>query len=179
MPTTPDVVINFWREAGPSAWFTKSEAFDDCFRDRFLAAHFQAARRELDGWATTPEGGLALLILLDQFPRNAFRGTGHMYATDGLARQYARRLLADRGDLKLAPDLRLFCYLPLSHSEALADQDQAVALNEALDRDAGEHARRHRDIVRRFGRFPHRNPLLGRETTAAEADFLAAGGFAG
>jgi uncharacterized protein (DUF924 family) len=120
-----------------------------------------------------------LLILLDQYPRNAFRGTGHMYATDSLARHFAR--LADAAGFadQVDPSLRLFFCLPFSHSEDLADQDRAVALNAALGAEARSHAEGHRDIVRRFGRFPHRNPMLGRETTEAESAFLRNGGFKG
>lgn len=174
---SPDEVLAFWREAGPGEWFAHDPDFDRRFRERFLDAHFSAARRERDHWADTPEGTLALLILLDQFPRNAFRGTAHMYATDPLARHFARRLLATRGDRELPAGLRVFCYLPFSHSESLADHDLAVRLNEEAG--SARHAIGHRDIIRRFGRFPHRNRMLGRETTEAEADFLAGGGFSG
>lgn len=176
---TPGEVVAFWVDAGPGEWFAARADFDARFRERFLDAHHAAARRELDDWAGTAEGCLALLILLDQFPRNAFRGTGHMYATDPLARHFARRLHAGRGDLGLPEDLRLFCYLPFSHSESPADQDLAVALNAELGPESLRHARGHQDIIRRFGRFPHRNPMLGRDTTAAEAEFLAGGGFSG
>ena len=178
-PTTPETVVAFWVDAGPAAWFAKNAAFDTRFRELFLDVHYAAARRELDDWAATPVGTLALLILLDQFPRNAFRGTAHMYATDPLARHFARRLNTTRGDRELPQDLRLFCYLPFSHSEALPDQERAVALNGELGQESLRHALNHRDNIRRFGRFPHRNPMLARETTPAEAEFLARGGFAG
>lgn len=179
MPTTPDDVIRFWREAGPDRWFAKSEAFDDQFRERFLAAHYAAARRELDDWAGTPQGGLALMVLLDQFPRNAFRGTAHMYATDPLARHFSRLLIEHSLDHHIEPELRLFCYLPLSHSESMADQRLALDLNRAMGDPYTRHAQGHHDIVLRFGRFPHRNRLLGRESTAEELAFLAEGGFKG
>ena len=172
-------VIHFWRDAGPKQWFAHDPAFDARFRARFEAAHFAAARREFDAWADTAEGALALLILLDQFPRNAFRGSAHMYATDPLARRFARQML-DRGlDAQIEPELRLFCYLPFAHSEELADQERSVALTRLLGGDAVPHAEGHRDIVQRFGRFPHRNPMLGRETTDEEAAFLDSGGFRG
>lgn len=171
--------VAFWREAGYDRWFTHDPDFDLAFRARFLDAHYAAARRELDAWSDGAEGSLALLILLDQFPRNAFRGTGHMYATDPLARMFARRANERRQDLELEKDLRAFFYLPFSHSENLADQDLAVSLNEELGEPFIEHAIGHRDIVRRFGRFPHRNAILGRETTPEEARFLADGGFSG
>lgn len=176
---TPESVVGFWVDAGPAAWFAKDPAFDARFRERFLDAHYAAARRELDDWADTPEGVLALLILLDQFPRNAFRGTGHMYATDPLARHFARQLNATRSDRQLPEDLRLFCYLPFCHSESLPDQEVGVALNAELGPESLRHALNHQDIIKRFGRFPHRNPMLARETTPAEARFLADGGFSG
>ncbi len=172
-------VLQFWRDAGPQAWFRKDAAFDTRFRERFAAAHQAAAARQLDHWCDAAEGALALLILLDQYPRNAFRGTGHMYATDPLARHFARRLVAAGFDAEVDPDMRLFCYLPFSHSEDLADQERAVELNRRIGSPAIDHARGHRDIVQRFGHFPHRNRLLGRETTPKEQAFLDDGGFAG
>ncbi|ROQ00413.1 uncharacterized protein (DUF924 family) [Stella humosa] len=172
-------LVAFWRAAGRERWFTKDAAFDAMFRDRYLDLHFAAARRELDAWGATAEGALARLLLLDQFPRNAFRGTGHMYATDPLARLAADQAVAAGLDQAVELELRVFFYLPFAHSEVLADQDRSLALNERLGGDYPGHAARHRDIVLRFGRFPHRNPILGRTTTAAEAAFLAEGGFAG
>ena len=172
-------VADFWRAAGPERWFRKDETFDAEFRARFLAAHEAAAAGALDGWSDSAEGSLALLVLLDQFPRNAFRGTGHMYATDPLARQAAARLLEHGFDAQVEPALRLFCYLPFAHSEDMADQQRSLALNRALSAESGEHAEGHLDIIRRFGRFPHRNRLLGRTTTPEEQAFLDSGGFAG
>ena len=172
-------ICGFWREAGPDRWFAKDVAFDAAFRSRFQDAHFAAARLELDAWADDAEGALALMILLDQFPRNAFRGTAHMYATDPLARHFANRAI-DRGlDHQLEPEVRVFLYLPFSHSEALADQERAVALYTALGSDDTDWAIMHHDIIARFGRFPHRNATLGRETTAEEQAFLDGGGFSG
>lgn len=173
-------VTRFWRDAGFDKWFQKSQEFDDEFRSRFLDLHWAAARRENDQWAETPEGTLALLILLDQFPRNCFRGSGHMYATDPLALSIARGALAKGFDTQMDPPLlRLFFYLPFSHSEDLADQEIAVAKGEPLGPEMMKHATGHRDIVKRFGRFPHRNAILGRETTPEEQAFLDAGGFKG
>lgn len=173
-------VLAFWRRAGAEGnWFAQDPRFDRRFREGFLDLHLAAAARAHDGWAATPVGALALLILLDQFPRNAFRGTGHMYATDGLARHYAREAQARGHFARTEPRLRLFLALPFSHSEDPADQDLAVALNRRLGQPWLDHAEGHRAIIRRFGRFPHRNPMLGRETTPEEARFLAEGGFAG
>lgn len=171
-------VVDFWRAAGAGKWFAKSGAFDRDFRDRFLAAHMAAARRELDAWMQAPQGALALLILLDQFPRNTFRGTAHMFATDPLALHFARTIVARGLDQEVEPGLRLFCYLPFEHSEAMDDQERSVTLCDAL-RGHDQWAHMHRDIIRRFGRFPHRNAVLGRETTDEEQAFLDAGGFAG
>lgn len=173
----PGEVVAFWREAGPKRWFTTDAAFDAEFDRRFREAHFAAARRELDGWAGTPEGGLALLLLLDQFPRNVFRGTGHAYATDSLARHFAEAMVASGEDAKVARQLRMFCYLPFQHSEAIEDQERAVALLQAMGE--AKWALHHREIIRRFGRFPHRNAPLGRESTPEELEFLGKGGFGG
>jgi len=174
----PDVV-RFWQEAGPDRWFAKDPAFDAAFRERFIDLHFAAARRELDAWLDTPESALALLLLLDQFPRNAFRGTGHMYATDPLARWAAAEVLERGHDQRLDPSLRLFCYLPFSHSESLVDQERSLSCNRRLGEPFISHALAHREIILRFGRFPHRNAMLGRSTTARERLFLEQGGFAG
>jgi uncharacterized protein (DUF924 family) len=174
---TPSDVVAFWKEAGPGKWFAKDDAFDSRFRRGFGDAHFAAARRELDDWADTAEGCLALLLLLDQFPRNLYRGTGHAFATDPLAKKFAERAVAAGFDKAVEAQLQNFFHLPFEHSEALADQDRAVEL--AVDADALKWAVIHRDIIARFGRFPHRNAALGRETTAEEQAFLDSGGFAG
>jgi uncharacterized protein (DUF924 family) len=175
----PADAVGFWRAAGQEKWFSKDDAFDAEFRDRYIGQHLAAAARALDGWLATPEGALALVLLTDQFPRNSFRGTGHMYATDSLARYFARQALAAGHDERFEKEMRLFFYLPFGHSEELADQDLSVALIGRLGEPWLAHAEQHRGIVRRFGRFPHRNPMLGRETTTEEAAFLAAGGFQG
>ena len=171
-------VVSFWRDAGPARWFTKDEAFDREFKARFLAAHESAARGELDSWAASPQGALALCILLDQFPRNAFRGTARVYATDGKARDVASAAVDSGFDRELDPPMRQFLHLPFMHSERPGDQDRSVALA-AGDAEAQRWALHHRDIIRRFGRFPHRNALLGRDSTPEEIAFLAEGGFGG
>lgn len=175
---TPSAVIAFWKEAGPTRWYKKDDAFDADFRMRFEAAHFAAARRELDGWVETPDGALALMVLLDQFPRNSFRGTAHQFATDPLARMSSRQAIARGHPAAFAPDLRQFLVMPLMHSEDLADQDALLPLVEDMP-DTRKYAVMHRDIIVRFGRFPHRNAVLGRETTAEEQAFLDGGGFGG
>ena len=172
-------VTKFWRDAGEDAWFEKNDAFDTDFRNRFLELHYAAARRECDGWNAHAEGSLALMILLDQFPRNCFRGTGHMCATDPLARYFADKAIAAGHDLDLEEALRVFLYLPFEHSEALADQERSVQLTTAKAPEYLKYAEEHLEIIRRFGRFPHRNRMLGRATTADEQAFLDGGGFSG
>ena len=162
-------------------WFAKDDAFDAEFRRRFHDAHVAAARRELDDWAETAEGSLALLILLDQFPRSSFRGAGHAFATDPLARMFAKRALNAGHDLEIEGDIRRFFYLPLQHSEDMADQDRQQALFQTrMERTPDDRwAEHHREIIARFGRFPHRNRALGRETTPEEQAFLDEDGFRG
>ncbi|MGH7026223.1 DUF924 family protein [Brevundimonas sp.] len=177
---SPAEVVAFWIEAGPEKWFAKDADFDAAFTERCRETHFAAARRELDHWTATPEGTLALIILLDQLPRNAFRDTAHMFATDSLALMFAKAAIARGDDRKVAADLRPFVLMPLMHSEFLADQETLLALlDEAETPDTVKFAVIHRDIIARFGRFPHRNPCLGRETTAEEGRFLAGDGFKG
>lgn len=172
-------IVEFWREAGPDSWFAKDDAFDRQFHGRFLEQHFAAARRELDHWSETAEGSLALLLLLDQFPRNCFRGTGHMFATDPLARYFARKAIAAGHDRQIDEELRVFVYLPFEHSEDIEDQRLSVELTRSLPKEYMKYAVEHLEIIERFGRFPHRNPALGRETTSAEQAFLDGGGFSG
>ena len=184
MNASPSEIIAFWKQAGPSKWFAKNAAFDEAIRGRFEALHHAAARGEREDWRRTADGALALLLLLDQFPRNLWRGSAHAFATDPLARSVAREAVAAGFDRQVDSDLRPFFYLPFAHCEALEDQDRSVALCEALERDTGDAdtlkwARIHRDIIARFGRFPHRNASLGRETTVDEQAFLDDGGFAG
>jgi uncharacterized protein (DUF924 family) len=172
-------VIDFWRAAGPKLWFAKDADFDRRFRERFLSLHEAAVRGELDGWLAAPDGTLALLLLLDQFPRNAFRGTARMYASDAMAREVADVAIAAGHDRMFETELQVFFYLPFGHSEILADQERSVALVRRLGPPNSLHAERHCGIVRRFGRFPHRNPILGRSMTLEEQRFLNEGGYAG
>ena len=182
---TADDILAFWFADGPDtfrpAWFQKNPEFDEEIRARFGALVAPARDGELDSWAATPHGALALLIRLDQFPRNLFRGGAEAFASDAHARQIARGVLTRRFDLALTPIQRPFIYLPFEHSEDAADQDLACALFEGL-RDTPKHASpngaidyawRHRVVIRRFGRFPHRNAALERVNTAAEVAYLA------
>jgi uncharacterized protein (DUF924 family) len=179
MGVTPGEIVGFWRDAGPARWFGGGEAFDAECRARFLDAHLLAAQGAFESWLADAEGALALLLLLDQIPRNVFRRSAHAYATDGLARHYAERALARGHDAQVDVGLRAFFYLPFEHSEAIADQERALDLFAGLPGDAARWAQLHHDIIRRFGRFPHRNAALGRASTAEERAFLAEGGFAG
>jgi uncharacterized protein (DUF924 family) len=177
--TTPSDILAFWRAVGPQKWFVQDAGVDADTR-RFLPAYEAAAAGRLAPWEETPEGALALLLLLDQFPRNMFRGEARAYAADPLARAIAERAIARGFDQKFANPERRFFYLPSMHSETLVDQERCQALcRVAQDAEGVKHADIHADIIRRFGRFPHRNAVLGRETTAEERAFLDAGGFAG
>ena len=172
-------IVDFWREAGPKKWFRGGDAFDRECDARFRGLHFEAAARRHDAWRATPDGALALVLLLDQIPRNIFRGTAHMYATDALALAFADDAIARGFDTRVDPALRMFFYLPFEHSEALADQERALALHETLpggDAGNGGWAAKHLAVIRRFGRFPHRNAALGRTDTPEEAEWLRAGG---
>jgi uncharacterized protein (DUF924 family) len=173
-------IVSFWRQAGPDKWFEKDDDFDRTIRSRFLAIHAAAARSELAAWEHGAQGALALVILLDQFPRNMFRGTAQAFATDPLARAVAERALVRGFDHATDALMRPFFYLPFMHSEMLADQDRCVRLYQAFgDAELLRYAVAHRDVIAKFGRFPHRNRVLGRDTTSAEQEFLDGGGFAG
>ena len=173
-------VISFWREAGPKRWFNKDPAFDEEIRARFLTTHEAAAAGKLSDWEQSAQGALALLILLDQFPRNMFRGEARAFATDPLARAIAAGAIVRGFDSRAPEGMRGFFYLPFEHSEDLADQERCVAFHQAAgDADGLKWAEIHADIIRRFGRFPHRNAALGRVTTPEEQAFLDGGGFAG
>jgi uncharacterized protein (DUF924 family) len=178
--TTAAEILAFWRAAGRDKWFEKDDAFDAEIRTRFLDTYTAAAAGGLAAWEDEPEGALALVIVLDQFPRNIFRGDARTYAADPLARAMAGRAIARAFDQRFPPDERGFFYLPFEHSENLADQERSVALCRAAGDEEGiKYAEIHADTIRRFGRFPHRNPLLGRPTTPEEQAFLDGGGFAG
>ena len=180
MAAHPNDILTFWTEAGPKQWFAKNPRFDEAIRLKFEAVHHAAARGEYDGWAASPEGALALLIVLDQFPRNLYRDSAHSWATDPKARAIARAATDAGWHRQVAPELASFMLLPFEHSEDLADQDRGLELaREMGDPDLLKWHQIHRDIIARFGRFPHRNAALGRVTTPEEQAFLDEGGFAG
>ena len=178
-PTLHDF-LRFWKEAGFKVWFSKDDAFDALLRGRYLALHEEVAEGGIDLWLTEPRTALAAIILLDQFPRNAFRGTPRMFSTDARAKAMSERAIFAGHDQATEAELRYFFYLPFEHSEELADQTRSVALHEALGTaNITKYAIDHRDIIERFGRFPHRNAVLGRASTPEEIAYLESGGFAG
>ncbi len=167
-------VLDFWFSPDVKAqWWKPEEGFDDLCREHFAALHGRAASGALDAWAETADGALALVILLDQIPRNIHRGTPGAFATDAKARIVAEAVI-DKGLHELQPTgRRVFYFMPFEHSEDLADQERSVALMKTLgDEGWNGYAQQHRDIVARFGRFPHRNAILGRESTPEEIEFL-------
>ncbi len=173
-------IAAFWRYAGPKRWFAKDDVFDAEIAGRFQAVHLAASRGDYADWVMSAEGALALVLLLDQFPRNLYRDSAHAFATDGLARAAAREALARGHDRATPMPLRLFFYMPFEHSEDPADQALATGLVSAAgDADYTRYAHMHAEVIARFGRFPHRNAVLGRDSTAEELAFLAEGGFKG
>ena len=176
---TPQDIVTFWRNAGYERWYAKDDAFDQELRDRFMGTWEAARDGKLSDWQGSDEGVLALLIVLDQFPRNMFRGDARAFSTDPLARTVASRAIAEGRDQRIEQGMRSFMYLPFEHSEDMADQERSVALFESLSADSLKWAVLHADIIRKFGRFPHRNAVLGRATTPEESVFLSDGGFAG
>ena len=185
----PPDVLDFWFGAPGSpehgkpraVWFRKSDAFDQEVRDRFLALHASAASGALAAWDETPLSLLALIIVLDQFPRNMFRNDARAFAADAQALAAAQRMVESGWDGKLSPLERSFAYLPYEHAEDMAQQRRSIELFERLAADAGlaeslRWARKHHDVIARFGRFPHRNALLGRPSTSEEIEFLKQAG---
>ncbi|KMO39049.1 hypothetical protein VQ03_16180 [Methylobacterium tarhaniae] len=173
---TPAELVDFWREAGFDRWFKADPAFDAACR-AYRPLHEAAARGELSDWEESPEGALALVLLLDQFPRNLFRGTPRAWETDAAALAAADRAIARGHDRAIEPALRAFLYMPLMHAEDLGHQERSVALFTGLGIPVNlEAAHEHHALIRRFGRFPHRNAVLGRPETPAERDYLSGEG---
>jgi uncharacterized protein (DUF924 family) len=179
-------ILLFWfapepgSEAGPfrSRWFIPNPEFDHLCKERFLESHELAAHGRLEDWRNQPRSCLALVLLLDQFPRNMFRDTARAFKTDAMARELSRNAIASGFDRELSPVMRMFLYLPLEHSENLDDQRESVRLARALAAENPDQAivlksaEEHMEVIRRFGRFPRRNQALGRESTEEEIDFL-------
>lgn len=180
--SNPDEILRFWLdEIGPEGWYTGGEDLDAKIRDRFETAYKKACEGALSLWLTYPSGTLAYILLTDQFSRNMFRDTAHAFGSDGLARAAAKAAISKGWDLRIDEPARQFFYMPLVHSECLSDQDRAVRLFMTRMPDTGAqnllHARAHREVIRRHGRFPTRNKPLGRACNADEQAYLDAGGY--
>lgn len=181
MTVTPRDLLDFWfDEIGEQGWFSGGDEVDAKCRDRFLPTWIAAMEGRLGLWLTSPSEALAYVILLDQFPRNMFRGDPRSFASDRHARAAAKTAIGREWDLRVPEEGRMFFYLPLEHSENLVDQDRCVRLVKARLPGQEEyllHARAHREQIRRFGRFPMRNEVLRRASTPEEKEFLARGGY--
>ena len=181
LPSPRDVLVFWFEELGRKEWFVQSDAIDAAITSKFKALHEALAAKQPEDWTLTPEARLALVIALDQFPRNIWRGSAHAFATDPLALNHAKAL-RDEGVHGFSDDMKLFAFLPFEHSEAIEEQQEAVRLIEGLGEPGpegktyGDYARAHLDVIERFGRFPHRNAALGRESTPEEREWLDAGG---
>lgn len=172
---SPSDVLAFWfEELDPKDWFVKKAATDARIRERFAATHLRLAKAVPQAWRKTADAHLALIIVLDQFPRNIYRDTPLAFATDGLALKEAKLAVDGGHDMAVDPKRRVFFYMPFEHSENLADQKRSVELISALnDKSYTEYAHKHRDVIAEYGRFPHRNAILGRTSTAAEERYLS------
>lgn len=179
-PIDPRDVLDFWFAADMETWFSKNDEFDRQITERFKAHHEAARDGAYDHWQETANGTLALIILLDQFPRNMYRGSPEAFAADAKALEVAKKMVASGLDMELPQGVRMWIYMPYEHSENLEDQEKCIELMErsGLD-DVIEWAHVHADVIRRFGRFPHRNEVLGRTSTPEEIAFLEEGGFSG
>lgn len=179
----PEEVLRFWLdEVGPKGWYAASDELDSKIRDRFEATRRKACEGSCALWLTYPSGTLAYIILMDQFPRNMFRGQGQAFASDRAALAAAKAAVHRKWDLRIDEPARQFFYLPLMHSENLCDQEQCIRLICERMPDTGAdnllHARAHREVIRKFGRFPYRNTALARATTATEQAYIDNGGYA-
>lgn len=173
-------ILKFWfEETKPAQWFQKNPDFDDEIEARFYGDYSLAMLNIYDGWADTAKGALALIILLDQFPRNMFRDTPQMFASDRKALNIANHVLDKKFDDLLSLNEKVFCYLPFEHSEDIADQETSLKLFKPTQDDDPTYytyAKRHYDVIKKFGRFPHRNDVLGRQNTKLEEEYLAQDG---
>lgn len=178
----PDEILSFWLdEVGPEGWYGGGDELDETVRQRFMEDYERARAGALSLWLTYPSGVLAYIILTDQFPRNMFRGSAQAFATDGAAKAAAKAAISKGWDLKIDEPARQFFYLPMMHAECQSDQDRAVRLIATRMPEHGDgnlpHAKAHREIIRRFGRFPYRNDALSRETNPAEREWMEQGGY--
>lgn len=175
-----DAVLAFWKDAGPKMWFTRDDGFDRDILLRFGALHQKAAAGELADWQNAADSALALILVLDQFSRNLFRDNARSFAQDGQGLRVAKSCLSKGFDHQVDSSLKQFFYMPLMHSESILDQQACIGLFHATGMAENlKYAILHRDIIARFGRFPHRNKVLGRATSSAEQVYLDEGGFSG
>jgi uncharacterized protein (DUF924 family) len=179
---SPEEILSFWLdEVGEAKWYVAEEALDATVRDRFLTTWEAAMEGRFGLWLTHPTGALAYVVLLDQFPRNMFRDSARAFASDGVALAAAKQAIHRGWDLRIDEPARQFFYLPLMHSENLCDQDRCIRLMKERMPQTGAsnllHARAHREVIRKFGRFPTRNAALSRPSTAAESGYLSDGGY--
>lgn len=180
--STPEEILAFWLDdIGPEGWYKQDEALDGDLRSRFLPVWEEAMQGRFGLWLTYPSGTLAYITLLDQFPRNMFRGDAQAFASDRLALAAAKQAIHRGWDLRIDEPARQFFYLPLMHSENLCDQDRCVRLMKERMPEAGQsnllHARVHREVIRKFGRFPYRNAALARNSTQSELSYMQDGGY--
>ena len=169
----PDDIINFWLQAGPQIWFKKDDAFDQSVKEKFQTLPDQIIEGQYDHWQTNPNGMLASVIALDQFPRNIHRDTARAFAYDEAARKYAKTAIDQQWDQQVRGELKAFFYLPFMHSEDINDQQYCQDIyNKAGDEDWADYARRHMELIEKYGRFPHRNAILGRKSTPEELAYL-------
>lgn len=179
MDNLAEGILEFWQEIGPAGWYEVSPLVDNTIRDKYLQLWKDVRAGAHKDWQLEARSALALIILLDQFPRNMFRGDGDSFASDRMARCVAQHSIIKDFDQKVSGGLQQFFYLPFMHSESLTDQDMAV--RSFLTRMPGTssllHARAHRQVIREFGRFPYRNDAMGRSSTGAEVAYLEAGGY--
>jgi len=178
---TPEEVLAYWLdEVGPEGWYQPPEGLDDEIREKYEAAWTAACNGAYGLWLTYPSGALAYIILMDQFPRNMFRGSGRAFASDRAALSAAKVAVDRKWDMRIDPPARQFFYLPMMHSECLSDQERCVRLIKERMPEGGPnllHAKAHREVIRQFGRFPYRNEALNRTTSAPEGDYLERGGY--
>ncbi|EBA16134.1 hypothetical protein RSK20926_20450 [Roseobacter sp. SK209-2-6] len=178
----PEAILEFWLDkVGENGWYNSNETLDQEIRDRFLSTWEGAHEGKFSMWLTYPSGTLAYIILTDQFPRNMFRGAGEAFGSDRAALAAAKVAINKKWDLKIDEPARQFFYLPLMHSENLCDQERCIRLMlERMPKTGASnllHARAHREVIRKFGRFPYRNEALHRASTRPELDYVMAGGY--
>jgi len=170
----PEQILEFWfKEIDRKVWFNSTPEFDAQLKERFERVYLSALNNELENWENSPQGSVALVIVLDQFPLNMYRGLPQSFSGESKSREVARRAIKNNFDLELPGEQKAFLYMPFMHSEDLGDQDLSVMLYSKAGLDHNlRFAKHHREIVRKFGRFPHRNKILGRESTEAEIAYL-------